>query len=144
MFDPRATACPCYACLYPPDESGDEALSCAEIGVMAPLVGFIGCFQAVEVFKLLSGAGSADQGLFTFDALSGQWRHFQVLGTPLALCVPQSLKKDRAVKDRVVKDRQAVTSVLTVFGGCRCLEVVDVETTALSPTYNSDLVQMYN
>ena len=142
MFDPRATACPCYACLYPPDESGDEALSCAENGVMAPLVGLIGCFQAVEVFKLLSGAGSAHQGLSTFDALSGQWRHFQVPRDPACPVCARPLKKDRAVKDRVVKDRQAVTSVLTVFGGCRCLEVVDVETTALFP-YNSDLVQMY-
>lgn len=89
VFDPRATACPCYACLYPPDESGDEALSCAENGVMAPLVGLIGCFQAVEVFKLLSGAGSAHQGLSTFDALSGQWRHFQVPRDPACpVCAP--------------------------------------------------------
>ena len=89
VFDPRATACPCYACLYPPDGSGDEALSCAENGVMAPLVGLIGCFQAVEVFKLLSGAGSAHQGLSTFDALSGQWRHFQVPRDPACpVCAP--------------------------------------------------------
>ncbi|MDN3561097.1 HesA/MoeB/ThiF family protein [Vreelandella neptunia] len=82
IFDPRNTECPCYACLYPPDESGDEALSCSESGVMAPLVGLIGCFQAVEAFKLLSGAGSAHQGLSTFDGLSGQWRHFQVPRDP--------------------------------------------------------------
>ncbi|MDN6323497.1 MAG: molybdopterin-synthase adenylyltransferase MoeB [Halomonas sp.] len=89
VFDPRDTACPCYACLYPPDGSGDEALSCAENGVMAPLVGLIGCFQAVEVFKLLSGAGSAHQGLSTFDALSGQWRHFQVPRDPACpVCAP--------------------------------------------------------
>lgn len=82
VFDPRDVTCPCYACLYPPDDSGDEALSCAESGVMAPLVGLIGCFQAVEAFKLLSGAGSAHQGLSTFDGLSGQWRHFQVPRDP--------------------------------------------------------------
>lgn len=82
VFDPRAPDCPCYACLYPPDDSGDEALSCAGSGVMAPLVGLIGCFQAVEAFKLLSGAGAAHQGLSTFDGLSGQWRHFQVPRDP--------------------------------------------------------------
>ncbi|NVF12692.1 HesA/MoeB/ThiF family protein [Vreelandella maris] len=82
VFDPRNAECPCYACLYPPDDSGDEALSCAESGVMAPLVGLIGSFQAVEAFKLLSGAGTAHQGLSIFDGLSGQWRHFQVRRDP--------------------------------------------------------------
>lgn len=82
VFDPRRADCPCYACLYPPDDSSDEALSCSESGVMAPLVGLIGCFQAVEAFKLLSGAGTAHQGLSTFDGLSGQWRHFQVPRDP--------------------------------------------------------------
>ncbi|CAN0564561.1 unnamed protein product, partial [Ectocarpus sp. 12 AP-2014] len=82
VFDPRDAACPCYACLYPPDDSGDEALSCSESGVMAPLVGLIGCFQAVEAFKLISGAGNPLRGLATFDGLSGQWRHFQVPRDP--------------------------------------------------------------
>ncbi|WP_249977135.1 HesA/MoeB/ThiF family protein [Vreelandella olivaria] len=82
VFDPRNPACPCYACLYPANESDDDALSCAESGVMAPLVGLIGCFQAVEAFKLLSGVGTAHHGLSTFDGLSGQWRHFQVLRDP--------------------------------------------------------------
>ena len=82
VFDPRRDEAPCYACLYPPDDSGDEALSCSESGVMAPLVGLIGCFQAVEAFKLLSGAGTALQGLSTFDGLTGQWRHFQVPRDP--------------------------------------------------------------
>lgn len=82
VFDPRDSASPCYACLYPPNDSDDEALSCAESGVMAPLVGLIGCFQAVEAFKLLSGAGKPHQGLSTFEGLSGQWRHFQVPRDP--------------------------------------------------------------
>ncbi|MBZ5489113.1 molybdopterin-synthase adenylyltransferase MoeB [Halomonas aquamarina] len=82
VFDPREPDCPCYACLYPPDALGDEALSCAESGVMAPLVGLIGCFQAVEAFKLLSGAGQPHQGLSTFDGLNGQWRHFKVPRDP--------------------------------------------------------------
>lgn len=82
VFDPRDAKAPCYACLYPPDDQGDEALSCAESGVMAPLVGVIGCFQAVEAFKLLSGAGAVHQGLSLFDALNGQWRHFNVPRDP--------------------------------------------------------------
>ncbi|SNY99289.1 HesA/MoeB/ThiF family protein [Halomonas sp. hl-4] len=89
VFDPRVPDAPCYACLYPPDGQGDEALNCAESGVMAPLVGIIGCFQAVEAFKLLSGAGKAHQGLSHFDALSGHWRHFNLPRDPACpVCAP--------------------------------------------------------
>ncbi len=86
VFDPRDAEAPCYACLYPPDEGGDEELRCAENGVVAPLVGLIGCFQALEAIKLLSGAGTPHRGLSTFDGMSGQWRHFQVPRDP-ACCV---------------------------------------------------------
>ncbi|WP_017429948.1 HesA/MoeB/ThiF family protein [Vreelandella jeotgali] len=82
VFDPRDSECPCYACLYPPDNSDDEAMSCAENGVMAPLVGLVGTFQAVETFKLLSGAGRVHRGLAAFDALSGEWRHFKLPRDP--------------------------------------------------------------
>ena len=78
VFDPRNEKSPCYACLYPPDDQGDEALSCAESGVISPLVGLIGCFQALEAVKLLSGAGTPHRGLATFDGLSGEWRHYRL------------------------------------------------------------------
>ena len=84
VFDPRDSESPCYACLYPPGEHGesDEAMRCAENGVVAPLVGLIGSFQALEAVKLLSGAGTPHRGLSTFDGLSGQWRHFRVPRDP--------------------------------------------------------------
>ncbi|WP_458527423.1 HesA/MoeB/ThiF family protein [Onishia taeanensis] len=83
VFDPRAPDGPCYACLYPPGAPGeDEELRCAENGVVAPLVGLIGSFQALEAVKLLSGAGRAHQGLSTFDGLTGEWRHFRVPRDP--------------------------------------------------------------
>ncbi|CAM3501613.1 HesA/MoeB/ThiF family protein [Halomonas lysinitropha] len=86
VFDPRDPDSPCYACLYPPgggeSEEGDEALSCAESGVVAPLVGLIGSFQALEAIKLVSGAGTLHRGLSTFDGLVGQWRHFRVPRDP--------------------------------------------------------------
>lgn len=82
VFDPRDPDCPCYACLYPPDGQGDAAISCAESGVVAPLVGLIGSFQALEAIKLLSGAGTPHRGLSTFDGLSGEWRRFGVPRDP--------------------------------------------------------------
>ena len=39
VFDPRAEDAPCYRCLY--REGSDEALNCAENGVIAPLVGIV-------------------------------------------------------------------------------------------------------
>lgn len=82
VYDPRDPEAPCYACLYPPGESDDEALTCAESGVVGPLVGVIGSFQALEALKLISGAGTPHKGLSTFDAMSGQWRHFNVPRDP--------------------------------------------------------------
>ncbi|MFP4262845.1 MAG: HesA/MoeB/ThiF family protein [Halomonas sp.] len=82
VFDPRDPESPCYACLYPPDGQGDAALSCAESGVVAPLVGLIGSFQALEAIKLLGGAGRPHRGLSTFDGLSGEWRRFAVPRDP--------------------------------------------------------------
>ncbi|ARS54296.1 HesA/MoeB/ThiF family protein [Kushneria konosiri] len=75
VFDVRDATAPCYACLY--GDSGDEGqLTCAESGVIAPLVGMVGSYQALEALKLLSGCGTSQKGLSTFDGLSGQWRHF--------------------------------------------------------------------
>lgn len=91
VFDPRDPDCPCYACLYPPDGQGDAALSCAESGVVAPLVGLIGSFQALEAIKLLSGAGTPHRGLSTFDGLSGEWRRFGVPRDPACVTCGNSV-----------------------------------------------------
>lgn len=81
IFDRRQPNSPCYACLYG-EQEGDEALSCAESGVISPLVGIIGSFQALEALKLISGAGRAHCGLSTFDALCGEWRRFDLRRDP--------------------------------------------------------------
>ncbi len=47
---------PCYRCLS--RLFGENALTCVEAGVMAPLVGTIGSLQAMEAIKLLSGYGT--------------------------------------------------------------------------------------
>ncbi|CAO1664849.1 Molybdopterin-synthase adenylyltransferase MoeB [Salinicola sp. NYA28a] len=81
VFDTREPSSPCYACLYG-EQDGDEALTCAESGVVSPLVGIIGSFQALEAMKLISGAGQPLRGLSTFDALSGEWRRFALPRDP--------------------------------------------------------------
>jgi molybdopterin/thiamine biosynthesis adenylyltransferase len=57
VFDPRDTASPCYACLFPESADFEEA-RCATMGVFAPLVGIVGSLQAAEALKILSGMGS--------------------------------------------------------------------------------------
>lgn len=56
VYDPRDDQSPCYACVFPPENSFEET-RCATMGVFAPLVGIIGTIQAAEALKLISGAG---------------------------------------------------------------------------------------
>lgn len=74
VFDFSDPASPCYQCLY--DIDVDENLNCSESGVLAPLVGVIGSFQAVETLKIITGFGKTLSGrLALFDAELGEWRH---------------------------------------------------------------------
>ena len=57
--DSRHETSPCYACLFPPDAAFED-VACAQMGVLAPLVGIVGSMQAAQAIKLLTGAG-ADQ-----------------------------------------------------------------------------------
>lgn len=81
---------PCYRCLS--RLFGEQALSCVEAGVMAPLVGTIGSLQAMEAIKLLADFGEAKTGsLLMFDAMTLQFRemklpknpHCEVCGKPV-------------------------------------------------------------
>lgn len=77
VFDPRRSDSPCYACLY--DEVDDESLSCAENGVLAPLVGIIGSMQATETIKLLADFGEPLVGrLQVLDAKTMSWRELKL------------------------------------------------------------------
>jgi molybdopterin/thiamine biosynthesis adenylyltransferase len=58
VFDPRIEDSPCYACLYPADTPPEE-VSCASMGVVAPLVGMVGSIQALEALKVLGGWGES-------------------------------------------------------------------------------------
>jgi len=81
VFDPRRRDAPCYRCLY---ESGDdEALNCAENGVIAPLVGIVGSCQALEAVKVLAGVGDPLTGyLLAFDGKRMEWRRLRLRKNP--------------------------------------------------------------
>ncbi|MEA9390588.1 molybdopterin-synthase adenylyltransferase MoeB [Acerihabitans sp. TG2] len=72
---------PCYRCLS--RLFGEQSLTCAESGVMAPLVGIIGSLQAMEAIKLLSAFGSTPAGrLVIYDAMTLQFRELTLRPDP--------------------------------------------------------------
>lgn len=80
-FDFRDADNPCYQCLY--RDVDEENLSCAESGVLSPLVGVLGSAQAVEALKCLAGFGQTLVGrLQLYDAAAGQWREFKYRKDP--------------------------------------------------------------
>lgn len=72
---------PCYRCLS--RLFGDNALTCVEAGVMAPLVGTIGSLQAMEAIKLLTHFGDVLRSrLLMFDAMTMQFREMKLPKNP--------------------------------------------------------------
>ena len=73
VHDVRRADAPCYACVFPADESAPDA-RCATMGVFAPLVGVIGSMQAAEALKLLVDIGGSLAGrLQMLDARHMEW-----------------------------------------------------------------------
>ncbi|HTP71357.1 MAG TPA: molybdopterin-synthase adenylyltransferase MoeB [Burkholderiaceae bacterium] len=78
VYDSRDAACPCYACVFPPDAAFDE-VGCSTLGVFAPLAGIIGTMQAAEALKLLAGVGSSLAGrLQMLDARTMRWSELRL------------------------------------------------------------------
>ncbi|SFM88916.1 adenylyltransferase and sulfurtransferase [Izhakiella capsodis] len=72
---------PCYRCMS--RLFGEQLLSCAETGVMAPLVGIIGALQAMEAIRLLSNYGEQVAGkLLLYDAMTLQFRQLRLKKDP--------------------------------------------------------------
>ncbi len=72
---------PCYRCVYA--DTGEEAQSCSETGVLGPLTGVIGSLQAVETVKVLTGLGTPlNSRLLIVDALTQTWRRLNLRRDP--------------------------------------------------------------
>ena len=69
----------CYRCLYPEPPPPGMVPSCSQAGVLAALPGVVGTIQAVEVLKLVTGAGRPLVGrLLLHDALSMSFREMRL------------------------------------------------------------------
>ena len=82
VYDTRHADSPCYACVFPPSQTVQEA-RCATMGVFAPLVGVIGTLQAAEALKLLAGVGRSLRGrLLMLDLRHTEWTELAVRRDP--------------------------------------------------------------
>lgn len=78
VVDPRDDACPCYACVFPPDADFEE-VRCSTMGVFAPLVGVVGAMQAAEALKVVAGIGASLAGrLLMLDGRTMEWSTMHV------------------------------------------------------------------
>lgn len=74
--DPRDASNPCYACLVP--DVPDHEPTCAETGVLGPVVGVMGTLAAVEVIGVLLDWPDRLVGrLQRFQAKQMEWRSFR-------------------------------------------------------------------
>jgi adenylyltransferase/sulfurtransferase len=81
VFDLRKDSGPCYRCLY--REDGELEATCAENGVLGPVVGIIGSIQALEAIKLLAGMGETLDGrLLILDGMTMEWREMKLRKDP--------------------------------------------------------------
>jgi len=80
VWHPHGTGA-CYRCLY--RDTGTPLETCAQTGVLAPVVGVIGSLQAVETLKILGGFGETLAGrLLLLDAARMEWRTLKTQRNP--------------------------------------------------------------
>lgn len=63
----------CYHCLFPDEQSIEN---CSSLGILGPVVGIMGSYQALEAIKFLAGIPSPlQQGkMLRFDGLNSRWQ----------------------------------------------------------------------
>ncbi len=81
VYDSRQNETPCYRCLH--GEGNNSADTCAQAGILGPVVGMVGCVQAIEALKLMADIGNSLAGrLILFDGLSMDWNEIQLRKNP--------------------------------------------------------------
>ena len=81
VFDARRQDSPCYRCLY--RDGIEEGESCAQVGVLSPLLGIIGSIQATETLKILAGTGTDLTGrVLLVDAFGMEFRTMKLRKDP--------------------------------------------------------------
>lgn len=79
---------PCYRCVFKEPPPADAVPTCSQAGVIGAMAGVIGCLQAMEAVKFLTGVGDLLTGrLLTYDGLGMHFREIKVPRDPnCAVC----------------------------------------------------------
>ena len=87
---------PCYRCLHPEPPPPGLLPSCAEAGILGAVAGVMGCLQATEALKEITGIGESLSGrLLLWDALSSRMRTIALPRDPdCPLCGPDQRIRD--------------------------------------------------
>ncbi|GAA0791207.1 MULTISPECIES: molybdopterin-synthase adenylyltransferase MoeB [Pseudomonadati] len=87
VFDYQANS-PCYHCYS--QLFGEQHLTCVESGILAPVVGLIGCIQATEAIKVIAGMGQSLSGrILMIDAMTMEFRQMKLTKQPkCSVCSP--------------------------------------------------------
>ena len=81
VFDARIAGSACYHCVY--KDTGELQESCADTGILSPLLAIIGGVQAVETLKLVAGFGETLAGrLLLLDAARMAWQEIRLRADP--------------------------------------------------------------
>jgi adenylyltransferase/sulfurtransferase len=79
VYNYRKEDGPCYRCLFPSPPPPNSVMNCSDGGVLGAVTGVIGCLQALEVIKIVSGLGpSFAKKLLLFDATLGAIRTVKI------------------------------------------------------------------
>lgn len=70
---------PCYRCIFRQPPPKNAVPTCKQAGVIGAMAGVIGCLQAMEAVKYLTGAGELLTGsLLTYDGLKMEFRKVRI------------------------------------------------------------------
>ncbi len=86
----------CLRCVWPQAPRDGVVGNCAEAGVLGPVPGLVGTWQAFEVLRLLLGLEAPREGVLTVDLLAGQTRF---LRAPRAADCPEHALKHAVTTD---------------------------------------------
>lgn len=74
---------PVYEDVFPTPPAPGSVPSCAEAGVLGPLVGTVGTAMALEAVKVVTGVGEPLRGVVAYlTGLTGRWEYIPVVADP--------------------------------------------------------------
>lgn len=114
---------PVYEDLFPAPPAPGSVPSCAQAGVLGPVVGVTGSALAMEAIKVITGIGEPLVGrLGYFDSLSGQWEYIPLVADPTV--TTQVLSQD---PPRQASDTPIVAEVDQIPPGATVIDVREPE-----------------